>query len=395
MKNVVLKTCLTTLVLAMSGLAAANSVKFNSVQLTDVRNVTDNQDYTLSDQSLSGHSAVAGAALSIASGAIVNGDLAAEAAVTIGGGTHVQDLYAGAAVTLGGKATAQTIYAGAAAGIATGAEATTIAAGAAITVGADGKAQNIYSGAGITLGAGATQAETGQSNVFAGAARTGTLVTFDTDSKVDYEDESGEDATRQDKINTAKGVFNVSDAISDIGKVQDALSKLPTSPDDHNDQSTFKLGTGLDNPTFAPGVYEGSAVNAAANTVITLDTKDTDNQVWVFNLTDALTLGAGTTFNIEGGGSNPIVIWNIGGTLNLGAHTQFFGTAYISGSVSGATSTVSCGNLYAKGALAIGSMGQGFVDEFGVVTICSTQSASVVNVTVEGTVLESTAKYEL
>jgi hypothetical protein len=350
MKNVVLKTCLTTLVLAMSGLAAANSVKL----IPAFDDNTVNQDYTLSTQLLSEHSAVAGAALSIAAGAKVIGHLAAEAAVTIGGGTHVQDLYAGAAVTLGGKATAKEIYAGAAAGIATGAEATTIAAGAAITVGAGGEAQNIYSGAGITLGAGAKQAKDAPSNVFAGSARTGTLVAIG-DYVVNYTDGTGNNAKRQNNINAAKALFNVSDAISDIGKVQDALSKLETSSG-----PAFKLGTGLDNPTFAPGVYEGSAVNAAADTVITLQANNVENPVWIFNLTDALTLGAGTKIVAPAGAT---VIWNIGGSLNLGAHTQFFGTAYISGSVSGATSTVSCGNLYAAGAVAIGSMGQGFVNE--------------------------------
>jgi hypothetical protein len=351
----------------------------------------DKDDYELSTQSLSGHSAVAGAALSIAAGAKVNGHLAAEAAVTIGGGTHVQKIYAGAAVTLGGKATAKEIYAGAAAGIATGAKATTIAAGAAITVGAGGEAQNIYSGAGITLGAGAKQADDAHSNVFAGSARTGTLVAIG-DYVVNYTDGTGNNAKRQNNINAAKALFNVSDAISDIGKVQDALSKLPTSPDDHNDQSTFKLGTGLDNPTFAPGVYEGSAVNAAADTVITLQANNVENPVWIFNLTDALTLGAGTKIVAPAGAT---VIWNIGGSLNLGAHTQFFGTAYISGSVSGATSTVSCGNLYAKGALAIGSMGQGFVEESDAVKICSKQAASVVNVTVQNFGLETTATYRI
>jgi hypothetical protein len=64
-------------------------------------------------------------------------------------------------------------------------------------------------------------------------------------------------------------------------------------------------------------------------------------------------MGAGTIINTGGN----TIIWNVGGALNLGAGTSFAGTAFINGSVSGATSSVSCGNLYAQGAVAIGSIG--------------------------------------
>ena len=44
-------------------------------------------------------------------------------------------------------------------------------------------------------------------------------------------------------------------------------------------------------------------------------------------------------------------------TTSLGAGSTFLGTAFVEGAVSGATATVSCGNLYATGAISIGSIG--------------------------------------
>jgi hypothetical protein len=338
MRNLVLKTCVTSLFLSMSGLAAANSI---IVERTAPGKSVSN------DSQLPGHSAVAGAALSVAAGSFVSNNLAAQAALTIGALSVVQDLYAGAAVTLGGGATAQSIYAGAAAGIATNAVATTIHAGAAITVGAGGSIQNIYSGAAITLGAGSKQIESDTSDVFAGAARTGTLLADDP-FNVNYK--ASENNTP--RIALAASTFNISNALADLGNVQDALSSIPVS-----DDSNY-LGTSVGIRTFSPGVYSASAVNTPADTVISLNSDGDSDKVWIFNLTDALTMGAGTKFDTSKA-PGAIVIWNVGGALNLGAGTEFYGTAYISGSVSGATSTVSCGNLYANGAVAIGSMGQG------------------------------------
>jgi hypothetical protein len=159
--------------------------------------------------------------------------------------------------------------------------------------------------------------------------------------------------------------------LSQIGKVQDALTSIPAPV-------SGSLGTSVGSQEFTAGVYQGSAVNMPADTVITLNGNGIDGAVWIFNLTDALTMGAGTRFDISNA-SNPIVIWNVGGALNLGAGTEFFGTAYISGSVSGATSTVSCGNLYAKGALSIGSIGQGVSQQ-----PCPTASTITVTVDEDG-----------
>jgi hypothetical protein len=70
-----------------------------------------------------------------------------------------------------------------------------------------------------------------------------------------------------------------------------------------------------------------------------------------------MTVGAGSEFEIINPGDNNAVIWNIGGALTLGAGSTFLGTAFVEGAVSGATASVSCGNLYATGAISIGSIG--------------------------------------
>jgi hypothetical protein len=105
----------------------------------------------------------------------------------------------------------------------------------------------------------------------------------------------------------------------------------------------------VDGDRLAEGVYEGSALNIPADSTIYI------NGDVIINLSDALTLGANTKIIA---GENT-VIWNIGSGLNLGAGTKFTGTAFVNGSVSGATADI-CGNgsLYAAGAVAIGSIGK-------------------------------------
>jgi hypothetical protein len=79
MKNVVLKTCLTTLVLSMSGLAAANTYEASNIKTT----FEEGQNY--------GYSVIAGGALSVAGDSTVVGHVAAQAAVTIGADAKLAD----------------------------------------------------------------------------------------------------------------------------------------------------------------------------------------------------------------------------------------------------------------------------------------------------------------
>jgi hypothetical protein len=79
-----------------------------------------------------------------------------------------------------------------------------------------------------------------------------------------------------------------------------------------------------------------------------------ENPIWVFNLEGALSLGAGTQFEIINTGGGASIIWKLGCALTLGAGTSFIGTAFVTGAVAGATSDVTCGNLFTNTTAAIG-----------------------------------------
>jgi hypothetical protein len=345
MKNVVLKTCLTTLVLSMSGLAAASTV--DTVEASNIKNTFE----VLND----GYSVIAGGALSVAGDSTVVGHVAAQAAVTIGADAKLADsnVSAGAAVTIGALATVGNIYAAAAAGVAANASVGHITAGAAVTLGAPSTALDISAGAAITMGAGSTAED-----VHAAAAVTGaTLRIFETTiGNVDsikgvVSKKNNGDDYKSDITITPVEAFEISDAILAITTAQDDLFDLNTDSDGVMKLSTQSLGTHMGTNAaddYLSGVYAGSALNMPADSTITF------NGDAIINLSDALTLGANTKI-VSNGHS---IIWNVGSALNLGAGTKFAGTAFVNGSVSGATADITCGSLYAKGAVAIGSVGK-------------------------------------
>jgi hypothetical protein len=335
MKNVILKTCLTTLVLSMSGLAAASTVEASNIK-NDFEDLND------------GYSVIAGGALSVAGDSTVVGHVAAQAAVTIGADAKLADsnVSAGAAVTIGALAEVGNIYAAAAAGVAANASVGHITAGAAVTLGAPSTALDIRAGAAITMGAGSTAED-----VYAGAATTGATVRLN-DDEGDIIILSGNvNSIGEDDNITEMVAFEISDAILAITTAQDALSDLNTDADGVMKLSTQSLGTHMGTNAaddYLSGVYAGSALNMPADSTITF------NGDAIINLSDALTLGANTLI-VSNGHS---IIWNVGSALNLGAGTKFAGTAFVNGSVSGATADITCGSLYAKGAVAIGSVGK-------------------------------------
>jgi hypothetical protein len=310
MKNKLFKTCLTSLALSVAGLANATSVTIFTPQLIS-------------------HAAISGGALNIAADSVVDGNLAAQAAVTIGAGlnTQTQNIYAGAAVTTGALSTVKNIFSGAAAGIGAGAHAQNVHAGAAITVGAGGDVQAVYHGAAITLGAGASKSSVG-------LAYNANMVS----------------TAEEDIHNTT----SMAAAIAQIGVAQDALTTL-------TDAITPPLYTTMGSSTLQPGVHSGSALSIAASSTIIFDASGdtgTSNHVWVINLTEALTVGAGTVFEtVVPEGDTATIIWNVGAAVTLGAGTEFLGTAFVGGAFNAATSNVSCGNIYATGVVSVGSIG--------------------------------------
>jgi hypothetical protein len=311
MKNKLIKTCLTGLALSVAGLANAEAVTIFTPQLIS-------------------HAVISGGALNIAADSVVDGNLAAQAAVTIGAGlnTQAQNIYAGAAVTTGALSTVKHIFSGAAASIGASAHAQNVHAGAAITVGAGGDVQKVYAGAAITLGVGATT-----DGVLAAGAN------------MEY--------TTEDAIQDAN---RMAAAIAQIDVAQVALSTL-------NDTSAPLYTTYGGFVTLVPGVHQGSALNIAANSEVTfyvpppqVGGTGTDH-VWVINLSEALTVGAGTVFvtNVIAP-DTATIIWNVGAAVTLGAGTKFIGTAFVGGAFNAATSDVSCGNIYATGAVSVGGV---------------------------------------
>jgi hypothetical protein len=237
------------------------------------------------------------------------------------------------------------IYAAAAAGVAANASVGHITAGAAVTLGAPSTALDIKAGAAITMGAGSTAED-----VYAGAATTGATVRLKDNGDIiilsGNVNSIGEDGNITEMV-----AFEISDAILAITTAQDALSDLNTDSDGVMKLSTQSLGTHMGTNAaddYLSGVYAGSALNMPADSTITF------NGDAIINLSDALTLGANTLI-VSNGHS---IIWNVGSALNLGAGTKFAGTAFVNGSVSGATADITCGSLYAKGAVAIGSVGK-------------------------------------
>jgi hypothetical protein len=320
MKNRVLKTCLTALALSVAGLGNAQSAPEEPVKIFTPQ--------------LMSHAAISGAALSIAADSVIDGNLAAQAAVTIGAGlkSQTQHIYAGAAVTTGALSTVKNIFSGAAASIGASAHAQNVHAGAAITVGAGGDVYEVYAGAAITLGAGAS--------TYLGALG----VNANTDS------------TAPEDIHNAT---SMAAAIAQMGVAQDALSTLNNSTTNPPEFLYTTMGGFV---SLEPGVHQGGAVSIAANSIVEFSADNFSgvpmDHVWVVNLSEALTVGAGTVFVTDvPEDDTATIIWNVGAAVTLSAGTEFIGTAFVGGAFSAATSDVSCGNIYATGAVSVGSIG--------------------------------------
>ena len=279
---------------------------------------------------LVGYSAVSGAALDISADSIVTDDLGALAAIGIGARTDTANIYsATGAVGTGDGGNAENIYSGAAVSIAANANVKNIYALAAVTLGASGSAENIYAGAAITLGALSTSLDAYAAAAISGGGATSQAANTNTASV----------------INLYKDKLDVDAALEQIVSAQEALNSLDFD---------FELDVGYASAIFEAGVWQGSAVTVAANAIIQFDGMGEENPIWVFNLDAALVLGAATKFEIVNAGAGASVIWNIGGALSLGAGSSFVGAAFVTGAVTGATSDVTCGNLFTNTTAAIG-----------------------------------------
>ena len=314
----------------------------NESEDSDGDGVGDNSDPI----PLRSHAAIAGGAINIAADSTVNGDVAAQMAVVIGANSVVHNIYAGADVTTGALSTAENVFSIAVTSIGASAIAQNIHAGAAITIGASGIVEDVYAGGGATLGAGAS-----------------TLGALTEDANSDEYADAG----------NIHNSGNMTEVITLITDTQAALTALDPSP------ASTALSTTMGTRWLAPGVWEGGAVSITASSTITFDASHDhvdgdENLVWVINLSEALTVGADTHFVTSNltEGHTVSIIWNIGAALTMGAGTSFHGTAFVGGAIHAATSSVSCGHLYATGAISIGSIG---ADSYGFPVTCENSDA--------------------
>ena len=326
MKNKILTKCITGLVLSATSLAGFTSHG-------------SKQDFT---DTLTSYAVISGGALNIAGDSYIDRDLAANAAVIIGAGkaSKAQNIYSGAAVTIGTLATVEDITSHAA--VTTGGLATTrnIHTKAAITLGAFSKAHDVYAGTAITYGAG---------------------------SKIN--EQIGNADLLLANGGKIKGPDTLAKALSLIDKLQASLNSLGDNFIYVFEPLSTVMGGEI---KWTPGLYEGTGLTLDANSTVILDSSGAEpvindspiktHHVWLFNLSQALSVGANTTFLINKNGNHPdstySIIWNINAALNLGQSTSFLGTALVKGAVSAASSTLQCGHLYAKGIVSVGSIGK-------------------------------------
>ena len=308
--------------------------KLSHIVLTSILlfNSTESLANLLIGPELAKYSAIAGAAMGVGASSIVSDNIASRDAVSVGAGTITADLYSSnAAVNTGDGGTHGDIYSGAAAGIGANGTAGNIYAVDAIVLGAHGKMEDGHSGAAVSLAAGSSSED-----IFA----TGTITGVGSDSQ------TSSHATAA-VINDIAATFEVDVAMQEIANAQAILYDVDTD---------FILTTGMASTSLEAGVYDGSALTVTAGSVIQFDGQGQENPLWIINLDAALTIGANTTIEIINAGSGAGVIWNIGGAVTLGAGSSFLGTAFVAGAISGATSEVSCGNLFSTAAIGIGSL---------------------------------------
>jgi hypothetical protein len=316
MKNKLFKTCLTGLVLSVAGLANAQVAVIAGEQLVPMTHFNS-------------HAVISGAAVIITAGSTVDSNIAAQAAVGIGAESCTQDISAGAAVVIGANSKVGNINSGAATGIGAGAIAKVIVSGAATVLGANAQVDSVSSGSTV-VGAGAHIFSDGNSH----PRDRGDCPVLTTSDRLSADD--------------------MADTIADIGNVQAVLSNL--SIVGSNELFTTMGG----NVSITPGNYHGTELTIAAGSEIVFNAGGNLDPVWVINLTAALNVGAGTTFRVvyddENAPPTPTIIWNVGAAITLGAGTEFMGVAFANGAFSAATSKVLCGNIYAKGAVAVGDL---------------------------------------
>jgi hypothetical protein len=135
----------------------------------------------------------------------------------------------------------------------------------------------------------------------------------------------------------AVAMSNIDTMLARTGEV------TPYNVNTNTDLSNSYIGT-VGNDT----TVHYSAINLQANTELEIR-----GNVTIIT-SEAMTMGAGAEIVLV---DDATVTWILGGSLNLGAGSEFSGATYVKGAVNGATSDIACGNLFATGAVSLSTLG--------------------------------------
>ena len=100
--------------------------------------------------------------------------------------------------------------------------------------------------------------------------------------------------------------------------------------------------------TLSRGVYEwGSAVNIPTDLILNGSATD----VWIFKVAGTLTMAADRNITLMGGALPQNIFWQVSGTVNIGARTNFNGIILGQTSITLQTNASEVGRLLAQTAV--------------------------------------------
>lgn len=114
---------------------------------------------------------------------------------------------------------------------------------------------------------------------------------------------------------------------ADVAAMSAMLLRLQTALTALTQSSSSLAATMTKNTTLTAGDYSAASWSTAADTVLTLDGQKNPDQSWVFNITDVLAFGAGSSVVLTNAGVGDSVIWNVyNGYASLGDGAKVTGT---------------------------------------------------------------------
>jgi len=137
---------------------------------------------------------------------------------------------------------------------------------------------------------------------------------------------------------------NLGTAVLDMGTAYTDAAGRPTP--DFSELSTGNIG-GL---TLVPGLYKWTSA-VAITTDVTLAGGATD--VWIFQISGALTEAAAVSVNLIGGAQAKNVFWQVAGAVTLGANSHFEGVILGGAGITLGNQVTLIGRLYSETAVAL------------------------------------------